>query len=345
MRVPPEHQGVHAAGRRPHGHGQGRREHLGGQVQRRGPPRREAHRAGRRLHGQQRAQHERVAVLHHLRQAPAPRQQLCAPPRPKAPPATFAPALFSAADATATLPAPDSVFGKVIDGFDTLDALERCQVNEKHRPLSEIRLQSVTVHANPLAVRSSSTRSAAAAPRSSLSRTRPSRVAGPDDRLPVRQRPPGHSRVTEYGGQKGAVAAPGQQPPRGCRRQAWRCAAVGLAATAPRPRPRRRTGTRPTGHSREPSDRRHRNLAARRPLDRLTGPSLQAQRSTQQSGRGSACVLEARGAAAPRPGRPGPRRACAAVNSCAKSNSAAGFELSLRTWFSKKNAGAICMFL
>lgn len=44
-----------------------------------------------------------------------------------------------------------SVFGKVIDGFDTLDALERCQVNEKHRPLSEIRLQSVTVHANPLA--------------------------------------------------------------------------------------------------------------------------------------------------------------------------------------------------
>ena len=145
--------------------------------------------------------------------------------------------------------------------------------------------------------------------------------------------------MTEYGGQKGAVAAPGQQPPRGCRRQAWRCAAVGLAATAPRPRPRRRTGTRPTGHSREPSDRRHRNLAARRLLDRLTGPPLQAQRSTQQLGRGSACVLEARGAAAPRPGRPGPRRACAAVNSCAKSNSAAGFELSLRTWFSKERGG------
>jgi len=44
-----------------------------------------------------------------------------------------------------------SVFGKVIDGFDTLDALERCQVNDKHRPLSEIRLRSVTIHANPLA--------------------------------------------------------------------------------------------------------------------------------------------------------------------------------------------------
>ena len=45
----------------------------------------------------------------------------------------------------------DAVFGKVIDGLDTLDALERCQVNEKHRPLSEVRLRSVTVHANPLA--------------------------------------------------------------------------------------------------------------------------------------------------------------------------------------------------
>ena len=39
----------------------------------------------------------------------------------------------------------------MIDGFDTLDALERCQVNEKHRPLSEIRLKSITIHANPLA--------------------------------------------------------------------------------------------------------------------------------------------------------------------------------------------------
>jgi hypothetical protein len=41
----------------------------------------------------------------------------------------------------------------VIDGFDTLDALERCPVNEKHRPLSELRLRSITIHANPLAVR------------------------------------------------------------------------------------------------------------------------------------------------------------------------------------------------
>mmetsp|Transcript_18599 Transcript_18599/g.59738 ORF Transcript_18599/g.59738 Transcript_18599/m.59738 type:complete len:177 (+) Transcript_18599:70-600(+) len=44
-----------------------------------------------------------------------------------------------------------SVFGKLIDGFETLNAIERTPCNEKHRPLSEIRLEHVTIHANPLA--------------------------------------------------------------------------------------------------------------------------------------------------------------------------------------------------
>jgi len=45
-----------------------------------------------------------------------------------------------------------TVFGKVIDGLDVLDDLEKLQVNEKnYRPFEEIRLNSVTVHANPLA--------------------------------------------------------------------------------------------------------------------------------------------------------------------------------------------------
>jgi len=45
-----------------------------------------------------------------------------------------------------------TIFGKVIDGADsTLDAMEKVAVNEKHRPLHEIRLKSVTVHANPVA--------------------------------------------------------------------------------------------------------------------------------------------------------------------------------------------------
>eukprot|EP00967_Tisochrysis_lutea_P047943 scaffold58480_cov27-Tisochrysis_lutea.AAC.5 len=33
-----------------------------------------------------------------------------------------------------------SVFGKVIDGFDTLDTIERTPCNEKHRPLKEVRV-------------------------------------------------------------------------------------------------------------------------------------------------------------------------------------------------------------
>ena len=44
-----------------------------------------------------------------------------------------------------------TVFGKVLDGWDALAAIERVPSNEKHRPTSEIRLESVTMHANPLA--------------------------------------------------------------------------------------------------------------------------------------------------------------------------------------------------
>mmetsp|Transcript_34812 Transcript_34812/g.69394 ORF Transcript_34812/g.69394 Transcript_34812/m.69394 type:complete len:177 (-) Transcript_34812:197-727(-) len=44
-----------------------------------------------------------------------------------------------------------TVFGRVIDGWDTLSAIERVQCNEKHRPLSDVRIEGVTIHANPLA--------------------------------------------------------------------------------------------------------------------------------------------------------------------------------------------------
>ncbi|WVQ79527.1 peptidyl-prolyl cis-trans isomerase-like 3 [Cryptococcus sp. DSM 104549] len=45
-----------------------------------------------------------------------------------------------------------SIFGKVIDGLDTtLDAMEKVPVNPKSRPLEEIRINSVTIHANPIA--------------------------------------------------------------------------------------------------------------------------------------------------------------------------------------------------
>ncbi|KAF0298979.1 Peptidyl-prolyl cis-trans isomerase-like 3 [Amphibalanus amphitrite] len=45
-----------------------------------------------------------------------------------------------------------TVFGKVIDGMDALDQLEKLTVNPKnYRPTNETRIRSVTIHANPLA--------------------------------------------------------------------------------------------------------------------------------------------------------------------------------------------------
>ena len=40
----------------------------------------------------------------------------------------------------------------MIDGFDALDELEKLPVNPKnYKPTSETRVNSVTIHANPLA--------------------------------------------------------------------------------------------------------------------------------------------------------------------------------------------------
>ncbi|OAD79826.1 hypothetical protein PHYBLDRAFT_14803, partial [Phycomyces blakesleeanus NRRL 1555(-)] len=45
-----------------------------------------------------------------------------------------------------------TIFGKVIDGADTtLDAIEKMPVDEKNRPIQEVRIRSVTIHANPIA--------------------------------------------------------------------------------------------------------------------------------------------------------------------------------------------------
>jgi len=45
-----------------------------------------------------------------------------------------------------------TIFGKVIDGWDTLDELEKIPVTEKtFKPLTEIRVKGVTIHANPIA--------------------------------------------------------------------------------------------------------------------------------------------------------------------------------------------------
>ncbi|KDQ14929.1 hypothetical protein BOTBODRAFT_333231 [Botryobasidium botryosum FD-172 SS1] len=45
-----------------------------------------------------------------------------------------------------------TIFGKVIDGADsTLEAMEKVPVNEKNRPIHEIKLIDVKIHANPIA--------------------------------------------------------------------------------------------------------------------------------------------------------------------------------------------------
>ncbi|KAL6606571.1 hypothetical protein ACP70R_042224 [Stipagrostis hirtigluma subsp. patula] len=44
-----------------------------------------------------------------------------------------------------------TVFAKVIHGFEVLDLMEKAQTGPGDRPLAEIRLNRVTIHANPLA--------------------------------------------------------------------------------------------------------------------------------------------------------------------------------------------------
>lgn len=44
---------------------------------------------------------------------------------------------------------------RVIDGLETLDDLEKLPVNEKtYRPLTDVRIKNVTIHANPIAEKS-----------------------------------------------------------------------------------------------------------------------------------------------------------------------------------------------
>eukprot|EP00249_Psilotum_nudum_P006121 c19473_g1_i1 orf=223-630(+) len=44
-----------------------------------------------------------------------------------------------------------TVFGRVIHGFEVLDLMEKTPTGAGDRPLAEIRLNRVTIHANPLA--------------------------------------------------------------------------------------------------------------------------------------------------------------------------------------------------
>ncbi|KAF8821291.1 putative cyclophilin [Cardiosporidium cionae] len=44
-----------------------------------------------------------------------------------------------------------TVFGRLIDGLDTLDKMEKEPTGKKNRPLKDIIINSVTIHANPIA--------------------------------------------------------------------------------------------------------------------------------------------------------------------------------------------------
>ena len=46
------------------------------------------------------------------------------------------------------------VFGKVIGGFITLDQMEKKEGDSNNRPLDKIHLYSVTIHSNPIAMKS-----------------------------------------------------------------------------------------------------------------------------------------------------------------------------------------------
>ena len=47
----------------------------------------------------------------------------------------------------------NTIFGKVIDGFTVLDMLEKTKVDESMRPLTDVKIERVTIHANPMASR------------------------------------------------------------------------------------------------------------------------------------------------------------------------------------------------
>lgn len=45
----------------------------------------------------------------------------------------------------------NTVFGRILEGWDVLDKIEEVKVDKKNRPLEAIKIERVTMHANPLA--------------------------------------------------------------------------------------------------------------------------------------------------------------------------------------------------
>jgi peptidyl-prolyl cis-trans isomerase-like 3 len=58
---------------------------------------------------------------------------------------------FITYDAAPHLDGKYTIFGKVIGGLSTLEKMEKAKTDERDRPLADIVLQNVTIHANPIA--------------------------------------------------------------------------------------------------------------------------------------------------------------------------------------------------
>lgn len=66
-------------------------------------------------------------------------------------PATNGSQFFVTFAAAPHLDGKNSVFGRVIEGWETLDRIEEVKVDKKNRPADAVRIERVEIHANPLA--------------------------------------------------------------------------------------------------------------------------------------------------------------------------------------------------
>lgn len=66
-------------------------------------------------------------------------------------PATNGSQFFVTFDKAPHLDGKNTVFGRVIEGWETLDKMEDVQIDKKNRPRDSIKIRNVIVHANPVA--------------------------------------------------------------------------------------------------------------------------------------------------------------------------------------------------
>lgn len=51
-----------------------------------------------------------------------------------------------------SLDGKSAVFGRLIDGFETLEKLERQAVGKNNRPLNDLVIEDIVIHSNPVAM-------------------------------------------------------------------------------------------------------------------------------------------------------------------------------------------------